>query len=219
MARVIDLEQARRTSAAADGCRGDTLVVCDARGDVDVARDRSHGVFVAGARVLSQWRLTVDGRRPRPVSAGELGYGARFLLAGDGWSLVRRRETGDGLSEQLTVLNQGDDVLELELLLEAAADFAEPDAAGHAAAREGRSHRLVEGRRLVLGFAGAGFVHETWIAPNVRGAQLTEDGLRFRPRVEPGGLWSARIDVRTPVTALRRGNGTIDGLRRLLAAA
>jgi hypothetical protein len=45
------------------------------------------------------------------------------------------------------------------------------------------------------GYRRERFVRETWISASAKEAKATEDGLRFRIRVEPQGEWMTCLDV------------------------
>jgi hypothetical protein len=79
---------------------GATFVVCDDHGDMAGSPVEPHGFFRSDTRFLSRWVLTVDGRRPVPLSVDTTAYyAAQFFLApGTGsayvnatLSVIRRR--------------------------------------------------------------------------------------------------------------------------------
>jgi hypothetical protein len=47
---------------------GSTFVISDARGDIDAAPDKPHGLFHRDTRFLSRWRVTVNGATPDSLS-------------------------------------------------------------------------------------------------------------------------------------------------------
>ena len=135
-------------------------------------------------------------------------FAARFLLvqphgAGEdsAFSVSRRRAVGDGFHEDVTVTNHTPNPLDLELYVEAAADFAQVELNGTSPKRGGQ-YQVVEPDRLVLGYSRAGFVRETWITTTAPDAVVTEDGLRFVLRLEPHGEWTTCLEVLTAVQAL-----------------
>lgn len=178
---------------------GTTFVVSDRRGDVDAAFADPQGLFHRDLRYLSRWRLTVDGAPPRILSIDD--FAARFvLLPPDGghyddsaYSVVRSRTVADGFREDLTVVNHTAAQLELELRIEADADFADRSAVKDV--RKGRCHCLTEPGRLVLGFVGGGFLRETWISTRGWQARIQENAVVFDVRVAPHGKWTASVDV------------------------
>jgi glycogen debranching enzyme len=183
---------------------GNTFVVSDRRGDVDASHDDPQGLFHQDTRYLSRWRLTVCGGTPRLISTDDVNYfSAQFFLTPPGgnvyedsaYSIIRKRAVGDGFHEDLTILNHTPEPLELELRIEAAADFADLFEVKDALVKKGRHHRLAESERLVLGYTRDGFVRETWVVPSAPEAVIGEDGIRFRIRVEPHGEWMTCLDV------------------------
>src|SRR5213593_1923147 len=195
---------------------GDTFVVSDRRGDVDSSPAEPHGLFHQDTRYLSRWRLTIDGRSPRVLSTDDVNYfSAQFFLVppegsvytDSAFSLMRRRAVGNGFHEDVTVMNHTASVLELELFLEADADFADLFEVKDALAKKGRHHRAVEDGRLVLGYRREGYVRETWISASAPEAELSEDGIRFRLRIEPKGEWTTCLDVLVAVHAFGKATG------------
>jgi glycogen debranching enzyme len=183
---------------------GDTFVVSDRRGDIDTSPTEPHGLFHQDTRYLSRWRLTIGGHAPRILSTDDVNYFSAqfFLVPPDGsvyedsaFSVVRKRSVGDGFHEDVTVMNHTTKPLELELHVEAAADFADLFEVKDALAKRGRHYQVVEDDRLVLGYSRDGFVRETWISSTTADAVVTEDGLRFVVRLEPHGEWTTCLEV------------------------
>jgi glycogen debranching enzyme len=183
---------------------GDTFVVSDRRGDVIPSTNQPHGLFLQDTRFLSQWRLTVDGRSPEVLSTDDVNYfSAQFFLMPPAespydqatFSLMRKRWVGDGFHEDLIVLNHTGQPLELDLHLEAAADFADLFEVKDALDKKGEHYRSASQGRLVLGYRRERFVRETWVSATAPEAEMTDEGLRFRIRVEPQGEWTTCLDV------------------------
>lgn len=183
---------------------GSTFVVSDRRGDIDADPDQPHGLFFRDTRFLSRWRLTVDGKAPDVLSTDDSDYhAAQFFLAprtgtiykNPHLSLFRRRLVGEGIHEDLTVLNHDAKPAELELRLEAAADFADLFEVKDALRKKGELYRELRGAELVLGYRRDGFVRETLISATAPQAELDEDGLRFKVRIEPYSQWETCIHV------------------------
>jgi len=108
---------------------------------------------------------------------------------------------GEGFHEDITVLNHTSKPLELELLIEAAADFADLFEVKDALAKQGEHYARVDGGRLVLGYRRDSFVRETWISATAEEADLAVDGIRFRLEIAPQGEWTTCLDVATAVNA------------------
>jgi glycogen debranching enzyme len=183
---------------------GDTFVVRDRRGDVIPSANQPHGLFLQDTRFLSQWRLTVDGRSPQVLSTDDVNYfSAQFFLVPPAeshydqatFSIMRKRWVGEGFHEDLIVLNHTAQPLELDLHVEAAADFADLFEVKDALRKKGEHYRSASDGRLVLGYRRERFVRETWIGATAPEVEMTDDGLRFRIRVEPKGEWTTCLDV------------------------
>ena len=183
---------------------GDTFVVSDRRGDVVPSPTDPHGLFHQDTRFLSHWQLTVNGHSPRILSTDDVNYfSSQFFLVPPAEtfyddasvSIIRKRSVGDGFHEDLTVLNHTAEPIELDLRLEAAADFADLFEVKDALAKKGEHYTRAENARLVLGYRRDGFVRETWISATADEADLTKDGIRFRLRIEPQGQWTTCVDV------------------------
>jgi glycogen debranching enzyme len=113
---------------------GNKFVVSDARGDMDATPLENHGLFANDTRFLSRWILTVNGKRPAPLSRDDLAYyNVQFFLAltegtvyvDSKLSVIRQRTIGRALHEQITLMNHGKDELDLEVRVEADSDFAD----------------------------------------------------------------------------------------------
>jgi glycogen debranching enzyme len=183
---------------------GDTFVISDRRGDVIPSTNQPHGLFLQDTRFLSQWCLTVDGRSPEVLSTDDINYfSAQFFLVPPAesfydqapFSIMRKRWVGDGFHEDLIVINHSAEPLQLDLNVEAAADFADLFEVKDELEKRGEHYRSAEQGRLVLGYRRERFVRETWISASAKEAETTDDGLRFRIRVEPQGEWMTCLDV------------------------
>jgi glycogen debranching enzyme len=113
---------------------GSTFVVSDTHGDVEAGPDQVHGLFYRDTRFLSRWILTVDGHRPDVLSVENGKYfEAQFFLvpptgtvnANPTVSILRKRLIGDGFHEDITAFNHGDEPKDVEIRLEAGADYAD----------------------------------------------------------------------------------------------
>jgi hypothetical protein len=195
---------------------GETSVVSDRRGDIDISAEGPHGLFYRDTRHLSRWRLTIAGRTGIFLPTDDAGdSGAEFILVppqGTGcdepaFSIVRGRTVRDGFHEDITVRNHTAASLELELRVDAAADFSSLLELSSVHAKKGRSYEIVEHGRLVLGDSRNGSVRETWITSSGSDALITEDGLRFPVHVDPHGEWTTCLDVFVGVHRLARGRG------------
>ena len=118
---------------------GNTFVVSDRRGDMDASPDIPQGLFVDDTRFLSRWMLTVDGRRPAVLSTDDIEYfEAQFFLAPSSGtvyidavvSLMRKRTVARGFIETLVVANHAPTPIDIEIRMQADADFADLGDAG-----------------------------------------------------------------------------------------
>ena len=188
---------------------GNTFVVSDRCGDIDPSPTDPTGLFAWDTRFLSQWVLTVDGSRLSSLSTDDLQYFQTrfFLVSGTGTvyvdaklSVIRTRSVGDGFQEQITLLNHGEEPVELQMRIDADADFADLFEVKDALAKQGMYSRGVEDRRLVLGYKREEFHRETVISAS-READVDEHGLAFAIRIEPKSEWTVDIEVVTTVVA------------------
>jgi len=185
---------------------GGTFVVSRGNGDIVPSSDQAYGLFERDTRFLSEWRLTMDGQPLTALSTDDLLYfKAQFFLVPGGGdvytnatvTVVRQRAVGEGFHEDLTVLNSGSQTVEIELRIDADADFADLFEVKDALAKKGRSYRRVEAGRLVLGYERETFVRETWITASAREVSFDGRGLVFRIHLEPQAEWTTCIEVAT----------------------
>ena len=110
---------------------GTTFCVCAGNGDLDTGT--AEGLFVRDTRVLSTWRLTLDGHPVQaltalPAEPYEATYVGRVAGRGGGEPTLvveRRRLVGDGMREDVTVRNYGTEDAGAQLSLEVDVDFAD----------------------------------------------------------------------------------------------
>lgn len=197
---------------------GSTFVVSDRRGDIEAAPDQPAGLFYQDTRFLSRWVLIVNGIRPDVLSTDETAYSAAqfFLYPPTGTiyenatlSLIRKRMVGNGFHEDVAVLNHGQETVDVELRLEAGADFADLFEVKDALTKKGELYTDPRDDALVLGYRREQFARETHITTSQPGEFLA-DGLRFRLRIEPHTEWSTCLEVSVvsdgPV-AIKYGHG------------
>jgi glycogen debranching enzyme len=185
---------------------GSTFVVSDQRGDIDARPDQPQGFFFKDTRHLSRWLLTVNGSAPDVLSTDTLEYYfAQFFLApatgtiyeNPYLSVIRRRWIGEELVEKVEVQNHRGEPFELVLELRADADFADLFEVKDQLPKKGERYRRVDGGELVLGYRREAFVRETRILAD--GAELFDEGLRFRARIVPKGKWETKLELRPVV--------------------
>jgi glycogen debranching enzyme len=182
---------------------GNTFVVSDARGDIEASIDDPTGLFAWDTRFLSTWILTVNGQRLNTLSVDDLNYFETrfFLVPGTGTvyidaklSVIRRRAVGDGFSEELVILNHDAQPVDLGVRIEAGSDFADLFEVKDALKKQGEYERRVEKGRLVLSYRRHRFVRQT-VVTSSGPAEIDEQGLTFRIRLDPKGEWRTTLDV------------------------
>jgi glycogen debranching enzyme len=186
---------------------GSTFLVSDLRGDIDASPDQAHGFFFRDTRFLSRWTLKANGSPLDVLSTDENQYFTAqfFLVPPTGTvdenptvSIIRKRSIGDGFHEDVTVINHCADPLEVELRLEAHADFADLFEVKDALAKKGKTSALIERDTLVLVYKRDDFRRETRIRAS-KEADIDERGFTFRVRVDAHDEWNTCIFVQ-PVT-------------------
>ncbi len=186
---------------------GSTFLVSDLRGDIDASPDQAHGFFFRDTRFVSRWLLTANGSPLNVLSTDENQYfTAQFFLVppvgtvndNPTVSIIRKRSIGDGFHEDVTVINHGSEPIDVELRLEAAADFADLFEVKDALTKKGTSSARVEGDTLVLAYDRDDFHRETRIRAS-RDASADETGLTFRLRIPEHDEWNTCVFVQ-PVT-------------------
>jgi glycogen debranching enzyme len=182
---------------------GNTFVVSDLDGNIDASPTQTHGLFQWDTRFLSRWRLSVNGTVPGVLSTDDLQYfSARFFLvpgtgtiyADSDLSIIRTRAVGDGFHEDLEIINHRTESVDLDVRIEAAADFADLFEIKDALAKKGECYSQVEPRRLVLGYRRERYVRETWIYAS-QAVTFDETGISVRVHLEPQEEWRTCLDV------------------------
>ncbi|RJG05740.1 amylo-alpha-1,6-glucosidase [Noviherbaspirillum cavernae] len=198
---------------------GNTFVVSDRRGDLDATPAVNHGLFMNDTRFLSQWILTIDGKQPAVLSYDDLHYfrAQCFMALTSGTiyvdsklSVQRRRTVNMGFREDLTLDNHAHEAVEVEVRLQAAADFADLFEVKDKLEKKGEFYRQIDKDRLVLGYRRQTFRRETWISAT-QPAQIADDGLMFRVRIPAKSRWTTSIDVVAVIhSALRDAQAYVD---------
>jgi glycogen debranching enzyme len=187
---------------------GSTFLVSNPNGDIDARPDQPEGLFFKDTRHLSKWLLTINGIALDVLSTDsiEYYYAQHFCIPPTGTiyknptlSLVRRRFVGNGFVEDLTVLNHGSEVENIELRVDFGSDFCDLFEVKDALKKKGAYYQTTRGGRQVLGYKREDFVRETLILSTVSPAEATPDHLTFRFALLPKSLWTTHLHV-TPVT-------------------
>src|SRR5256712_2041428 len=198
---------------------GSTFVVSDRRGDIDAGPDQPHGLFYRDTRFLSRWILTLEGRPLEVLSTDDVDYfSAQFFLhAPSGTiyknpdlSVIRQRTVGDGLHEDVLLLNHSPEPVQVRLHVQADSDFADLFEVKDALKKKGELYREARGGDLVLGSRRDAFVRETVISSSE--ATVEDGGLSLQVDVRAHGEWQTCIEgtpqAGGPVRA-KHGHGSI----------
>ncbi|MFQ6394086.1 glycogen debranching N-terminal domain-containing protein [Nocardia sp. KC 131] len=122
----------RAAEAGVTLVEGSTFCISETGGGI--SPHRPEGLFVRDTRVLSRWRLTVDGQLPQPLTVQHADPYSATMLArtvprpgrADSTALVIvGRYVGDGMREDLTVRNLSGEPVRFAVVLEVDADFAD----------------------------------------------------------------------------------------------
>jgi glycogen debranching enzyme len=182
---------------------GSTFVVSDRRGDLDATPTENHGLFLEDTRFLSRWILTIGGLRPKTLSVDEQAYfKVQFFEAvttgtvyvDSHLSVIRRRCVTTGFEETIQIENHAKEPIDIEVKLEAGADFADLFEVKDKLAKIGSCYSRVEDGALVLGYRRETFVRETVIKSDKKG-EILEDGFTFKVKIPPQSGWSVNFDV------------------------
>jgi glycogen debranching enzyme len=194
---------------------GNAFVVGNRRGDIDAAAGRPHGFYVEDTRFISRLRLSIDEQPPDLLSVADHDYFAtQFYLVPQAKSIyqnsyisvIRRRLVGDGMLEELTVINHLDAVATLGLRLDIATDFADVFEAKDGEVPERDVDIRVVYGELVFAYRNEDFERETRLAVTLfpdGQAQPTDleqafDGgecLRFGLELAPHEQWHATLAI------------------------
>ncbi|MBM0274882.1 amylo-alpha-1,6-glucosidase [Micromonospora tarensis] len=219
---------------------GNTFMVSDASGDVETSPATPVGLFAADSRFLSRWRLTVNGECMTALSVDNSQYfevtffvvpGAAVDYVQADVSAIRRRRIGPDLTESLTIFNYGERVMDLDIRLEVAADFADIfEIKFNVVDKVGSHYTRVGPNELRLGYRRATYHREVVVSAS-EPAEFGPDGLRFAIRLNPGEQWSTRlqaamlalrpdgVDLRSALRAQRPDDSTLPASLRAWTAA
>jgi glycogen debranching enzyme len=183
---------------------GNEFVVSNRQGDIEATPTENHGLFLEDTRFLSRWVLTINGQRPKVLSIDDTAYYRvhHFLALATGTvyidshlTVVRQRSLGQGFHEELTLINHDKAPVDLEIRVEAEADFADLFEVKDKLEKKGELYRRVDNDGLRLGYRHDGYCRETKISTGAP-AQISQDALVFRIHLAPHAQWSTTFDVR-----------------------
>ncbi|MEV4543849.1 amylo-alpha-1,6-glucosidase [Micromonospora echinaurantiaca] len=185
---------------------GNTFVVSEDTGDIEATPTEPTGLFSLDMRFLSTWVLTINGERLNALSYDDLQYyEARFFLVPGmathyidaKLSVIRERAVGGSFREQLTILNHDEKPVDLEIRMEAGADFADLfQVKDEILNKKGELYSEPEADRLRLGYRRGNFTRETVISSSAP-ARYDRQGFAYTIHLEPNQQWDTRIDVQT----------------------
>jgi glycogen debranching enzyme len=190
---------------------GNTFVVSDLAGNIDASNKDPVGLFAWDTRFLSKWILTIDGHVPNVLSTDDLQYYSAqfFLVPGTGTiyvdadlSIMRKRDAGNGFQEEILIRNEKPAPADLEVRIEAAADFADLFEVKDQQQKKGEAYQKIKDGGLVLGYQRESFVRETSINSSAQAA-VDRQGFTYQVHLGPHEEWKTLLDVRT-------GGGLID---------
>lgn len=103
---------------------------CISAADGAMSADRVDGLYYRDTRIVSSWRVVLDGHPPEPLAVQPGSpYEATFVgrRRGDGAPLLieRHRLVGDGMREDLVLRNLGSEDTACRLTIEVGTDFAD----------------------------------------------------------------------------------------------
>lgn len=198
-------------SGAVTLLEGSTFCISSHAGDVQ--RDRPHGLFIADTRVLSCWRLAIDGQPVENLSTvfeSTDPYRATFIgrtpprpWAADSTILVlRTRHVGDGMREDISLRNFGHEPACITLTMAVDVDFADLFAVkeGRVTAPHGVAVDLATDT-MTYTMAAPGGNHVARIAATGE-SSITPGRFTFQVVVGGRSEWSTSLHV---ATALPRG--------------
>ncbi len=183
---------------------GNKFVVSSRAGDMEATPTENHGLFLNDTRFLSRWVLTINGMRPKLLSVDDTAYFAtqHFLALATGTvyvdshlTVIRRRSVNGGFKEELVVVNHDHAPIDLDVRIEAAADFADLFEVKDKLDKKGElySHADTDGV-LTLGYRRGQFCRETRIVSS-EPSELGDKGLGFHVHLEPKSEWRTSLDV------------------------
>ena len=185
---------------------GNTFVVSEATGDIEATPTEPTGLFSIDTRFLSKWVLTINGERLNALSYDDLQYfESRFFLVPGlathyvdaKLSIIRERAVGGSFRESITILNHDEKAVDLEIRMDAAADFADLfEVKDEILNKKGESYAEAEPDQLRLGYRRGNFRRETLISSS-EPARFDRSGFSYRIHLEPNEQWDTDIHVRT----------------------
>lgn len=169
----------------------------------DIHGELPHGVFYRDTRILSGWRLTINGQALESLTS-ETREPYRAVFVGrvprrDGYAdsnliVERLREVGAGIQERITVRNYSLTPAECIIVMTVEADFADLFEVKEARIRRDWGEtRQVNADRLTIN-ARWKDVRKS-ISVDGPGADITTEAITYRVSLSPHGYWSTVLTV------------------------
>ncbi|TCC00600.1 amylo-alpha-1,6-glucosidase [Micromonospora zingiberis] len=206
---------------------GNIFALSEDNGDMAFSPTSPSGFFAFDTRFLSTWRLSLDGERLHPLAIHEPSYYEIrfFLVPGNPThyvdakvSVIRDRWISDSsFTERLTVLNHTGEPVDYVVRLDIDSDFAPIYNVVWPHASSLRGYRQVSDDRLRLGYQRERFHRVTDVSTS-EPADIDDQGLTYRIRVDRQARWSTTLNVRSMVLRpdgadireqLRHGHGQV----------
>ncbi|XVV00593.1 amylo-alpha-1,6-glucosidase [Actinosynnema sp. CA-248983] len=184
---------------------GTSFCVCGGDGEVDGRA--AQGTFFQDTRIVSGWRLRVDGTpaehittsTPDPFRARFVGRGRSSVPQTESTLLVRRdRYVGAGMREDIVLRNYSAQPAQHVVTVHVEADFADLFEVKEGRVRprgEHASEVTADGLHLTRRLGGRS--RGTWV--RAEGAEFSSGALTFRVVIPPKGEWSTCVTVQPVV--------------------
>ncbi|MFL6137277.1 MAG: glycogen debranching N-terminal domain-containing protein [Frankiaceae bacterium] len=196
-------EPAAVGSASVTLVGGSSFCVCEQSGDVRSGSPQ--GVFYRDTRIVSAWRVSIDGEAieslavlsDEPWRATFLGRAApRPGRTGSTLLLRRDRYVGRGMREDIALDNLGGEPAAVRVSVRCDADFADLFEVKESRVPDRpppRASLLHDGIELVRDYRAAG--ERCGVVVSSEGATVTRDGLHFDAVVPSRGRWTCCVQV------------------------
>ena len=179
---------------------GTTFVVSGPGGDIEGVGE---GLFVRDARIVSRWRLRIDGEPIDPLGGFTAEPFAGVFVARsrvrDGHLeptllVERRRYIGSGMREDLVLRNYAGEPAGVSVVVDVAADFADLFAVKLGKPADDESVTVSIDAEEWSAATSQGH-HDRAVHVRASGATVSAEGLSFRVVVAPHGEWRTRLGV------------------------
>ena len=181
---------------------GTTFAVCSPGGDID--GEGAQGLFARDARLLSRWRLLVDGHPAQPLGGfttePSVGVYVARAHVRDGrleptLLVERHRSIGSGMSEEVVLRNYGPEPAGASITIDVAADFADLFSVklGTPVSAQPVDVRAAPDSWSARGRVGSA---EREVHISAPGAAISPESIAYRAVVPPAGTWRTTLVVR-----------------------